>query len=136
MFTATSALTRQTGRYLLSARDQHLVADATQSRGGPGEAWSAGELLLSALLTCANAVIQSVALERNIALLDARIDGSCEADPERQGHYAHIRLDIQLDGPSQEEAEELVFAFTAVCPIYGSLSRGAPVSLALNGKSR
>ncbi|RBL86430.1 hypothetical protein DDE05_10440 [Streptomyces cavourensis] len=54
----------QAGRYLLSARDQHLVADATASRGGPGQAWLAGELLLAALATCAHAVIESHAKEQ------------------------------------------------------------------------
>lgn len=133
MYSVTSALSRQNGRYLLSARDQHLVADATRSRGGPGEAWSAGELLLSALITCANAVIESVALERGIALRDARVDASCAADEERAGHYAYIRLAFHLQGPLQEEAEQLVAAFTSICPIYGTLSRGAPVTIAVNG---
>jgi len=134
MFSTSSTLTRQSGRYLLHSRDQHLVADATQTRGGPGEAWSAGELLLAALLTCANAVIESEALARKIALVDLQIDGSCKADAERKGHYSSIRLAITIAGPAQEQAEELVDAFTSVCPIYGSLSRGAPVSLTVNGK--
>jgi len=128
-------LTRQPGRYLLSTRDQHLVADATASRGGPGEAWTAAELLLGALLTCAQAVVESTARTTGVTLRDARIEAESEPDADKPGHYAFIRLRFELHGPTQAQAEELVAAFTSVCPIYGSLSRGAPVTVTVRGST-
>lgn len=134
LFQASSSLTRRSGRYLLTTRDQHLVTDAMKSRGGPGEAWSAGELLAGALVSCCNALIEFAANEKDIVLDDLRIQASCEPDENKLGHYAYVKLDIAIDGPTHEQAEELVAVFTAVCPIYGSLDRGAPVTVRLNGR--
>ncbi|MFA7394177.1 MAG: OsmC family protein [Pigmentiphaga sp.] len=134
LFQASSSLTRLPGRYLLTTRDQHLVTDSMKSRGGPGEAWSAGELLAGALVSCCNALVESAATEKNIALDNLRIQASCEPDENKMGHYAYVRLEIFIDGPTPAQAEELVTVFTTVCPIYGSLTRGAPVTVQLNGK--
>jgi uncharacterized OsmC-like protein len=128
--TQVNATTTTTfGRFLLSTRNQHLVADATTARGGPGEAWTAAELLLAALLTCAHAVLAANARESGTALSGTNIFADSEPDADRPGHYAHIRLHFELHGVTQAEADALVASFTAVCPIYGSLSRGAPVSV-------
>ncbi|OZI74874.1 OsmC family protein [Bordetella genomosp. 12] len=121
------------GRYLLSARDQHLVADATPSRGGPGQAWLAAELLLAALATCAQAVIESSAREQAVVLRCVRVHGEAEADEARPGHYAFVRLDFELEGATQEEARALVGVYLNICPIYGSVSRGAPVTVNIRG---
>lgn len=134
LFQSSSSLTRLPGRYLLTTRDQHLVTDSMKSRGGPGEAWSAGELLAGALVSCCNALIEFAANERNMALQDLRVQASCAPDENKPGHYAHVTLEIFIDGPTQAQAEELVSVFTTVCPIYGSLHRGAPVHVQLNGK--
>lgn len=129
--TATSRLSRQPGRYLLQTRDQHLVADASTGRGGHGQAWQAAELLLGALITCSNAVIEDEAGKAGIALPGLEINASCEPDEQKPGHYLYIRLDYLFSGVSQEQADTLVEAFKQVCPIYGSLSRGAPVSISV-----
>lgn len=134
LFHASSALTRLPGRYLLTTRDQHLVTDSMKSRGGPGEAWSAGELLAGALVSCCNAIVESAANEKSMALDDLRIQASAEPDESKPGHYSYVRLEIHIDGPAQAQAEELVTVFTTICPIYGSLKRGAPVTVQLNGK--
>lgn len=122
------------GRYLLSARDQHLIADATPSRGGPGEAWLAGELLLAALATCAQAVIESSAREQNVPLRAVRVNGQAEADETKPGHYAFVKLDFELEGVDDAGARALVAVYQQVCPIYGSLLRGAPLSISVAGK--
>lgn len=124
----------QQGRYLLSAREQHLIADATASRGGPGEAWLAAELLLAALATCAQAVIESSAREQGVALRAVRVNGEAEADEARPGHYAFVRLDFELDGATDDQARALVGVYLEICPIYGSVSRGAPVSVTIRGR--
>ncbi|MET0208859.1 MAG: OsmC family protein [Burkholderiaceae bacterium] len=129
-----SVTTRQSGRYLLSARDQHLVADATPSRGGSGEAWMAGELLLAALATCASAVVQDTAHAAGIDIQDVRLDIESETDAADSSHYAFIRIGVTVVGATQSQAEQLVAEFTRVCPIYGSLSRGAPVTVTVRGE--
>lgn len=134
LFQTASSLTRTPGRYLLTTRDQHLVTDSMKSRGGPGDAWSAGELLAGALVSCCNALIESAAVERGITLNDLRVQASCEPDENKAGHYSYVRLEIQVDGPSQVQAEELTTFFATICPIYGSLKRGAPMTVVLNGK--
>ena len=125
----TSHLSGQQGRFLLQARDQHLVVDASQTRGGPGEAWQAAELLMGALVTCSNAVITEQARLDGVALPALSIDASCEPDPDQPGHYRFIQLNYLFSDTSQTHAEKWVNQFKLVCPIYGSLSRGAPVSI-------
>lgn len=122
-------LSRQPGRFVLSARDQLLIADASLARGGSAQAWSAQELLLAGLQTCALAVIEDEARQAQFGLLDVQIDGQLQIDEERPGHYQWIRLALHLIGVTQAQAEQLVAHFTTVCPIYGSLSRGAAVSV-------
>lgn len=127
--TVISHLSGLQGRFLLQARNQHLVVDASQGRGGAGEAWQAAELLLGALVTCSNAVITEQARLDGVDLPNLSITASCEPDPEQLGHYRFIQLDYLFTGVSQSHAEKWVDQFKLVCPIYGSLSRGAPVSL-------
>ncbi|MGO3741219.1 OsmC family protein [Kerstersia sp.] len=126
---STSRLSAQPGRFLLNARDQHLVTDASPGRGGQGQAWQAAELLLGALQTCSHAVIDAEARQRGWAGYGLEIAAACEADEARPGHYRYIELTYRFTGLSQAQAEELVQVFVQVCPIYGSLSRGAPVTL-------
>lgn len=130
--TVTSQLSGQAGRYLLQTRDQHLVVDASTSRGGEGQAWQAAELLLGALLTCSDAVIDDEARKAGLVLSGLKITASCEPDEQKPGHYQYIRLNYLFSGVSQEQADTLVEAFRQVCPIYGSLSRGAPVEISVN----
>lgn len=127
--TTTSRLTAQPGRFLLDTREQHLVVDASTGRGGQGQAWQAAELLLGALQTCSHAVIDDEARKLGLSHYGLVIQARCEADEERPGHYRYIDLEYRFTNLSQTQAETLVQTFIDVCPIYGSLSRGAPVSL-------
>lgn len=133
--TVNSRLSAQAGRYLLQTREQHLVADASKGRGGQGQAWQAAELLMGALLSCSNAVIEDEARKAGITLSGLHISASCESDEQNPGHYLYIRLDYVFSGVSQERAEALVAAFRQVCPIYGSLARGAPVSVSVRSQA-
>lgn len=121
--------TKQFGRYLLNAREQNLVADATTSRGGPGESWVAVELMLAGLITCAQAVIESVAREQNLPLRHSKVRAESETDQNNTTHFEFIKLEVTLEGVDQTQAESLVAAYQQSCPIYGSLSRGAPVTV-------
>lgn len=124
-----SRLSGQPGRFLLQARDQHLVVDASVGRGGLAQAWQAAELLLAALQTCSHAVIDDEARQLGLNGYSLHIEADCENDEDRPGHYRYLSLDYHFQGVSQEQAQDLVARFQAVCPIYGSLTRGAPVSV-------
>ncbi|NLZ10967.1 MAG: OsmC family protein [Alcaligenaceae bacterium] len=127
-----SQLSPDAGRYLLNARDQHLVVDASESRGGQGQAWQAAELLLGALQTCSHAVIGDEAAKRNWVGYGLKIEARSETDDDRPGHYRVIELDYRFTGLNEHQAQELVDTFTAVCPIYGSLARGSNVTIRIH----
>lgn len=128
----TSQLSPVAGRFLLNARDQHLVVDASVSRGGQGQAWQAAELLLGALQTCSHAVIGDEATKRNLTHYGLTIEARSETDDDRPGYYRSIDLVYRFSGISQAQASDLVNVFTSVCPIYGSLARGAHVSIVIH----
>ena len=124
LVTATS--TPIQGRFVLDARQNHFVADATLPRGGAGEAPGAAEYFLSGLLTCALAVIADTARQRGI---DATYtaEGSYTQDPDDITRFTRVALTFRCHGASQAQAEELVAEFKRVCPIYNTVARAAPV---------
>jgi uncharacterized OsmC-like protein len=113
--------------WLLRARQHHLVAGPTAARGGDESTWKAAELLLGALASCATAIIADAAAAQNIPLRNLRIEAESERDPDDKTRYRFIRVRVHATGPSWREAETLVGTFQQECPIYGTLSRGAPV---------
>lgn len=121
--------TATTGRFLIHARDQHLVSDARTGAGGPGEAIQAGELLLGALASCGLALVQKAALDEDAPapLSVAQVDVSFERDPDDPTRYRYIRLEFALAGVDLPTAQRLVAAFTDTCPIYNTLRRGGQV---------
>ncbi|VCU68044.1 OsmC-like protein [Pigmentiphaga humi] len=124
---ALATTTGQPGTWLLRSRHNYLVSGATPERGGTGEPWLAGELLVAALASCATSIVADAAAGRGLALHYLSVSASSERDPDEPGRYAAITLAFDLEGPSRQEAEALVAEFQATCPIYGTLSRGAPV---------
>lgn len=118
----------QPGLWITHARHNFLVAGASAEKGGTGEAWLAAELLLSALTSCATSIVSSAAAQRGIALTHTQIRASSERDTADPGRYASVTLDFLLSGPSLEQAHELVAQFQRECPIYGTISRGAPLT--------
>jgi uncharacterized OsmC-like protein len=115
------------GRYLVSAGSRHFVSDARAATGGPGEAVSAGDLLLSSLASCALAVIQHQAADRGVALGAVQVDAEFERDPEDSTRYRYIAVRAHLPGLPREQAQDLLDRFTATCPIYNTLRRGGTV---------
>ncbi|MTE17362.1 OsmC family protein [Nocardia aurantiaca] len=117
------------GRYLLDARHNHFVSD---SRFGPAESVQAGELLLSALASCAMANIQTNADNDNIAIGAIRITVTHRRgahDPTRYD-FTHLRIDIH--DTDQARADALAARFTATCPIYNTIRRGSGIDLTVH----
>jgi uncharacterized OsmC-like protein len=134
--TATSRLTNQPGRTIVSARGNHFVVDSPAPLGGPNEELNPIDLLLGALATCGTFVCEAVAQEMGIPLhgvtvtaagdFDPRgLCGTEAIDPRMQG----FRVRLALSGPSEEQGAALADAFRARCPVYTTFVRAAPIEL-------
>ncbi|MDC3724473.1 OsmC family protein [Rhodococcus sp. Rp3] len=127
----TGTVTTETGRFVVSARSNHLVTD---SRLAGGEAVHAGELLLAALTSCAMANFEHNAKEDGL-----RIDGIVTRAAHTRGtvdptRYDRTVLEIEVSGVEYEDAFALGRKFVAACPIYNTIKRGSGIELTINGR--
>jgi uncharacterized OsmC-like protein len=104
------------GRVLWSCRDQHFVADGPVQNGCPGEAVTPAELFLAGVATCGVELLQVIARAEEVVLgnVRARISGSIDRErPVREDLtvFTSVRLDLELEGVGQDEAERLVELF-------------------------
>ena len=92
------------------------------------------DLALGALGTCATFLYETAAQEMDIPLYDitTTVEGDFprglkngEVNPRIQA----LRVKIELDGPTAEQAEQLEKAYTTRCPIYTTLVRAAPIEI-------
>ena len=131
----TVQLTAVSGRAVVSMRTHHMVVDSPLPLGGPNEEVNPLELLLASLATCATFVCETAARESSIPLtaITAHVEGEFDVrgvcgepvDPHIQAFY----VTLTLHGPDDVQAETLVNAFQARCPIYTTLSRAAPIDI-------
>jgi len=134
---ATSRLSNEAGRALLTVRGQHLVTDSPPNLGGPNESANPVELLLSALAGCATFVCERAAAEREIPLRAISVTVAGDFDPRVvcgesfDPRFQALRVRLALDGPDAEQAQLLVQAFKTRCPVYTTLVRATPVEVTL-----
>lgn len=134
---ATSRLSNEAGRALLSVRGQHLVIDSPPTLGGPNEAANPVDLLLAALAACATFVCETAAQEMGIALHGVSVTAAGDFDPRGvcgeafDPRFQAFRVRLALEGPDPAQAEALVKAFVTRCPVYTTLARSAPVEVTL-----
>ena len=126
---ATARTTDQAGRFLVSARNVHFVADASAARGGTGEAVVAAELFLSSLAACGLAIVTDVARKRGSTLRTVTVDTTYTIDPDDKTRFRRVGMRFSLAGVAQQEATALVAAFTASCPIYNTVARTTPTEV-------
>ncbi|GAA5060537.1 OsmC family protein [Nocardia callitridis] len=119
------------GRFLLSARTNHLVTD---SRFGPGESIQAGELLLAALTSCAMANIQSNAAAEDLPLTDIDVRAEHRRGSTDVTRYDYTTVYVHLTGVDQPTAESLTTRFTETCPIYNTVRRGSGIELVVTSE--
>ncbi len=117
------------GRFVNQAREQLLVADSTVGRGGRAEAWLAAEMLLAAIGTCASSSITFFAREGEHPLADVFVSVHADRQPGDHTRFKLITIEVSTYGIDRATAEELVRQFTATCPVYGTVSRGAEVAI-------
>jgi uncharacterized OsmC-like protein len=104
------------GRVLWSCRDQHFVADGPVQNGCPGEAVTPAELFLAGVAACGVELLQVIARAEEVVLgsVRARISGAIDRErPVREDLtvFTSVRLDLELEGVGQDEAERLVELF-------------------------
>jgi uncharacterized OsmC-like protein len=107
----------------------HFISDQRAAAGGPGEAITAGELLLSSLGSCSLGLIQKTAAEQGIGLRDAGTEVTFRRHATDPTRYEWIRIAVKLSGVTAGQAETLVGSFTSACPIYNTLKHGGPVEI-------
>ncbi len=116
VYQARAASTETFGRVLVSARDQHLVADGPVQNGCPGEAIGPGELFLSGVAACGVELIQVLAKQEGVALrsVKASIEGMQDRSaPVRSdvSLFNSVRIHFELGGVSDDQARDLVDRF-------------------------
>ena len=104
------------GRVLWSCRDQHFVADGPVHNGCPGEAVTPAELFLAGVASCGVELVQVIARTDETPVGSVRASISGEIDPERPVRedltvFTSVRLELELEGVDQTEAERLVEQF-------------------------
>jgi uncharacterized OsmC-like protein len=134
---ATSRLSNEPGRALVTARGQHFVTDSPPPLGGPNESPNPVELLLAALAGCAVFIFERAAQEMGIALKGVSVTAAGDFDPRGvcgeavDPRFQAIRVRLALEGPDAAQREALVQAFKTRCPVFTTLSRAAPVEITL-----
>jgi uncharacterized OsmC-like protein len=104
------------GRVLWSCRDQHFVADGPVHNGCPGEAVTPAELFLAGIASCGVELVQVIARKDDTSVGPVRARISGEIDPEHPVRedvtvFTSVRLELEVEGVDQREAERLVEQF-------------------------
>ena len=134
---ATSRLSNEAGRALLTLRAQHVVTDSAPTLGGPNEAPNPVEMLLGALAGCATFVCERAAQELDIPLSAVVVTAAGDFDPRGvcgeavDPRFQSFKLRLALTGPDAAQRELLLQAFKTRCPVYTTLARAAPVEITL-----
>jgi uncharacterized OsmC-like protein len=125
----TARATEQPGRFIVSARNVHVVGDATPARGGLGEAFVAAEFMLAALANCGLAIVCDEARKRGLAPSATSVETTYTVDPDDRTRFRRLGMQFRFAGIAQSDATALVQAFTDACPIYNTIARTTPTEV-------
>lgn len=119
------------GRVICGCRTLHFVADGPIQNGCPGEAITPAELFLSGVAACGIELLQVIARERGVPLETAQVTIAGTIDRSRPVRpdlslFNSVRLKFILTGVTRELGAELVGAFQARCPLYGTVKAATP----------
>jgi uncharacterized OsmC-like protein len=132
-FLTTTVQSRSTdvpGRTLNNSGVHHYVIDSAH---GPGEEVGPIDVFLSAVSTCAVQHVERFAPEVGTTVQRARATLEGFRLPEDTTRFHHAHLQVEIDGPTQEEAEKLVGLFRQRCPLYRTLSTATEVTVDVVG---
>lgn len=125
----TGTTTHLQGRFVLSALGHPFVADQAAKHGGPGAVAGAAELFLASLIACAFGIMQRTARERGLEPQRFDAEATYTLDSQDRTRFQRIRMGFTVAGLPQAEAEGLVAAFAAQCPIYNTAARTTPTEI-------
>jgi len=119
------------GRVLCGCRTIHFVADGPVQNACPGEAITPAELFLAGVAACGIELLQVIARERSIPLETARVAIAGTIDRSRPARpdlslFNSVHLKFSLTGVTRAQAEEIVGAFRARCPLFGTVQAATP----------
>jgi uncharacterized OsmC-like protein len=119
------------GRVILSTRNHHFIIDGPEQNGCPGEALVPGEAFLAAVIACGVEVVQVLGKNGNTPTSAVRgtIRGFLDkSKPVRTDYtvFNWVRLDFEVEGVTQEQAQALVDGFKVRCPLFGTVAVACP----------
>lgn len=125
----------ETGRSMVSARGNHWIYDSVPPINGPNEEVNPLDAFIGALPACGIMIYEAVAREEGITL--NAINGTVEADLDPRGvagadvdpRIRALRVTMNVDGPTMEEADMMAEQFSQRCPIYTTFERAAPIEI-------
>jgi uncharacterized OsmC-like protein len=126
-----AGLTGTFGRLICNSRHHHFIVDGPTRNGCPGEALTPPEIFLAGVISCGIELVQVFARDKNLSLRSATGIISATLDRSNQSRsdvtlFNSVRLDFTLKGVSHDEGNQLVNAFKARCPLYGTLAVATP----------
>lgn len=124
-----ASTTHRQGRFVMTAGGAPFVADQAAKHGGPGQAPGAAELFLASLLSCAFGIIQRTGRERGTPPARIEAEASYTLHPEDRTRFSVIRMEFGFAGIEVADADALVAAFVAQCPIYNTAARTTPTDI-------
>lgn len=131
---ASTSLSHQKGRAIVTARGHHMIVDSPPPLGGPNEELNPLDLLLGALATCGAFVIETAARERNISLQSVTLDVEGDFDPRGvkgvegiNPMITEFRIKVFIEGVTPEQKIEMIEQFKRRCPVYTTLSRATAI---------
>jgi uncharacterized OsmC-like protein len=130
--TIVASTTHVMGRFLIDARQNHFVADASVGRGGQNEAPVATELFVASLATCALAVIADAGAKANFRSAVYNVTVSATPDEQDGTRFSVVTFAFDFKGVQEQAGNALIKQFTDICPIYNTVARTTPVKISLS----
>lgn len=102
--------------------------------GGKGDATNPEQLFAAGYGACFESALRHVAKNQNIAIGDTTVDSSVELHTQDAGFKLAVTLSIEIEGISQDVAEELVNFAHQVCPYSNAVRNNTVVNLKVKAK--
>jgi len=80
--------------------------------------------------------IEKLAREDAVRLSFVQVDIEGTRSKAVPNRFQHVDLHIELDGPTQDEAERFVDGFRARCPLYATLASATEVRFEVVARER
>ncbi|MEM7035296.1 MAG: OsmC family protein, partial [Chloroflexota bacterium] len=139
--TIETTLTNQPGRAFVNVRGNYSVVDSVPPLGGPNEAVNPLDLLLAAQGTCGTFIAEKAALDMDIPLDGASLGIEVDFDPKgvKDGsvspHIQAMRVNWEMSGVDDAQADTIVNEWLKRCPIYNTLKRATDITVMIDGET-